>query len=249
MSTSDAMLERLDGVLKWLGWTAEKECDFLKTIGSSNPIPGFSTPPFDHSRVFQIHRNEVEELFDTMTQTTFDKVTKATYSDKITAFPSLIKKFKEWTDHHYTRHEEIRAKYVKQLPGTGTEYYIKEPGFNWNLDPFLDTFCRNDKRGLLIMVSFESEVSDKFEISSKKMGPMTINILIGSKLETNEENFQLIRRGIRKAMDLPEDLENWEELFEKSPIPEALKIAFPEQEILLERLKNRIEKIKQNSGY
>jgi len=182
--------------------------EVLEKLDSREPLKGFSMPPFIHSSSQWI------TLTKDLTNLNFElhqqkhSFTQG-FGELELAIDKVMSEIEQIMDEGKTFHEELRAKSVKYLPETGTEFVseISIPLVEW----VLHSFARNDTKSKRFFIEFLSISGSDFlvELRDQESPINHITIAIGMNFDWSEKNMDVISQ-VRELIGLSPELEGWE---------------------------------------
>lgn len=217
-SKIETICREIKKILLGLNWDIKfvgNAFEVLEKLDSRVPLKGFSMPPFIHSSAQWI------DLTKDLTNLNYelDRLERP-FSQRSKELELVIDKVMSEINHIMdegkTFHEELRAKSVKRLPETGTEFVseISIPLVEW----VLHSFARSDTKSRRFFIEFLSMSGSDFRVELRDQdSPIDhITISIGMNFDWDERHMDVISQ-VRELIGLSPELERWEE-----PTPQSL---------------------------
>lgn len=210
-SRTDIICREIKGIYLGLGWDIKfvgNAFEVLEKLDSREPLKGFSMPPFIHSS------SQWKTLTKDLTNLNFElhqqkHLFTQGFGELELAIDKVMSDIEQIMYEGRTFHEELRAKSVKYLPETGTEFVseISIPLVEW----VLHSFARNDTKSKRFFIEFLSISGSDFlvELRDQEYPINHITIAIGMNFDWSEKNMDVISQ-VRELIGLSPELEGWE---------------------------------------
>lgn len=210
--------EASDSDVRPLNWDKkyfEESIQLLRLLESKELIPGYSQPPYLHSRcgeypfVWMRRIELISGIAEKLNTKPSEHWEQADFGDMNKDLQHIVDALENIRSEGIEFHVKKREIVVSQLEGTQTEY-ITDMHHDY-VEEILNYFCRNDMKSKPFFIEFQNCTDTNHKISLRENECEVIHLLVtisnGNHLE--EEMLEFFGR-VRETIGLPAKLDNWE---------------------------------------
>ena len=201
--------------LDWDKKYFEESIQLLRLLESKELIPGYSQPPYLHSRcgdypfVWMRRIELISGIAEKLNTTPSEHWEQAGFGDMNKDLQHIVDALenirKDGIDFHVKKREIV----VSQLEGTQTEYITDM--YHDYAEEILNYFCRNDMKNKPFFIEFQTSTDSNHKVTLRENEYEVIHLLvtIANGNHPKEEMVEFFGR-VREIIGLPAKLDNWE---------------------------------------